>query len=136
MIKAKKQGIEEPLINLTPLIDVVFVILIMFILIAPLIEFDEIELAQASAKSQEKLHPQQTSPIVIQVKQDNAIILNNKKISFKDLAPSLIKLKKTYPSATPQIFHDKKAYFGTYQVVKNAVEDAGFEKMDLVLNPH
>ena len=39
--------IEEPQINLTPLIDVVFVILIMFILIAPILELDRIDLADA-----------------------------------------------------------------------------------------
>ena len=33
---------EEPVVNLTPLIDVVFVILIMFILVAPLLEADRL----------------------------------------------------------------------------------------------
>jgi len=33
------------------------------------------------------------------------------------------------------LIHDKQAYFGTYQEIKNAVEDAGFEGMDLLLSP-
>jgi biopolymer transport protein ExbD len=39
---------DEPLINLTPLIDVVFVVLIIFILIAPMLEIDRVKLATSS----------------------------------------------------------------------------------------
>ncbi len=41
---------EEASINLTPLIDVVFVVLIIFILIAPMLELDRIQLASFRAK--------------------------------------------------------------------------------------
>lgn len=44
---SRQPTFEEPTVNLTPLIDVVFVILIMFIVIAPLLDLDRIELAQA-----------------------------------------------------------------------------------------
>ena len=36
---------EENLVNLTPLIDVVFVVLILFILIAPMVEADRVQLS-------------------------------------------------------------------------------------------
>lgn len=136
MIKSKKNSIEEPAINLTPLIDVVFVILIMFILIAPLLEFEGIDLAQASQAPQESLQLQKNSPIAIQVRKDNTLLLNNQKVALSQLPDHLNNLKKKFPEAHPQIFHDKKAYFGTYQQVKNAVEEAGFESMEIVLNPH
>ena len=44
---------EEPLINLTPLIDVVFVVLIMFIVIAPMLEVERVELASAGESALE-----------------------------------------------------------------------------------
>ena len=135
MIRIHRFPHEEPTINLTPLIDVVFVILIMFILIAPLLEFDQIDLAQASSAKQENISVQKNSPITIQVRKDNALVLNNKVVTLALLKDLLIKQKKAHPKAIPQIFQDKKAFFGTYQEVKNAVEEAGFDQMDLVLNP-
>jgi hypothetical protein len=47
-------------------------------------------------------------------------------------------LKEAYlhaPHKAPQLFNDKKAFFETYQTVKNAVELAGFEELDVILQP-
>ena len=41
---------ENELINLTPLLDVLFVILILFILIAPMMNLEEIKLTESSSK--------------------------------------------------------------------------------------
>lgn len=128
--------IEEPTVNLTPLIDVVFVILIMFILVAPLLELDRVELAEASAKTNDtSLEARETSPISIHVQSDNAILFNNRKVKAPELTALLIQAKKNHPKARPQLFHDKRAQFGTYQSVKNAAEEAGFEQMDIILRP-
>ncbi|MBS4167742.1 biopolymer transporter ExbD [Parachlamydia sp. AcF125] len=130
-----KPTIEEPVINLTPLIDVVFVILIMFIIIAPLMEMEQIELAHASHASKEVSSVQTNSPIHIHVTKDNAIFLNKQLVSLTDLPALLLRQKQLFPEALPQLFHDQTAYFGTYQKVKNAAEEAGFAKMDVILNP-
>jgi biopolymer transport protein ExbD len=132
----KKRVFEEPSVNLTPLIDVVFVILIMFILVAPLLELDRIELADAaSAREEKKLDAHETSPITVHVGENNAILLNKRKVAMGELGVLLKQMKKNYPRARPQLFHDKRAFFGTYQSVKNAVEEAGFEQMDIILKP-
>jgi biopolymer transport protein ExbD len=128
--------IEEPTVNLTPLIDVVFVILIAFIVIAPLLELDRVELADSAAAHQDKqVSVQETSPIAIHVRQDNAIVVNGDLVSIGQLAPRLQQLKQLHPHAKPQLFHDRKAHFGTYQTVKNAAEAAGFRQMDIILKP-
>jgi biopolymer transport protein ExbD len=130
------RALEEPTVNLTPLIDVVFVILIAFIVIAPLLELDQVELADAAIDVQDKsISVQETSPIAIHVKQDNKILLNGRSIDPNRLSEALKNLKKQYPQARPQLFHDKKALFGTYQTVKNAAESAGFQQLDVILKP-
>ena len=48
---------EEPLINLTPLIDVVFVVLIAFMLIAPVLEIDKVDLAVSGTEKKKKPRP-------------------------------------------------------------------------------
>lgn len=128
---------EEPAINLTPLIDVVFVILIAFIVIAPLLELDRIELANAGADlpNNNTISVQEASPISVYVRQDNAIIVNGNPVTLDQLTAYLSQAKQRYPQAKPQLFHDKKAHFGTYQAVKNAAETAGFTQMDVILKP-
>jgi biopolymer transport protein ExbD len=129
-------AVEEPVVNLTPLIDVVFVILIMFIVVAPLLELDRVELADAALDPLEgSIAVQENSPISIHVRKDNTVWFGKQKVSTQELTEQLIKAKARYPHARPQLFHDRSAHFGTYQSVKNAAEAAGFEQMDVVLKP-
>jgi biopolymer transport protein ExbD len=125
---------EEPSLNLTPLIDVVFVVLILFILIAPMLDVDRVQLASSALKENRSTIPE-AGPIAIHVKEDNSIWVRSKKISLEQLIPLLKQEKTTKPFQTPQLFHDKKAQFGTYQTVKNAIEMAGFEQLDVILQP-
>ena len=127
---------EETAPNLTPLIDVVFVVLIMFIIVAPMLQIDKIKLADAPKREEKNaIAVQESSPITIQVKQDNSIWLNSVNISQSELLPLLKKAREKTPLKTPQLLQDKKASFGTYQEVKNAVELSGFQELDVVLQP-
>lgn len=126
---------QEPIINITPLIDVVFVVLIAFIVIAPLLEMDRVALAQGSKSHHAPVHFQDAGDIQIHVYEDNQIAFNNEKVSLDELIPLLQQARQQFPKARPQLFHDKKAYFGTYQAVKNRLEESGFEEMDIVLSP-
>ncbi|MGE5196087.1 MAG: ExbD/TolR family protein [Anaerolineae bacterium] len=131
-----KEETEESVVNLTPLIDVVFVVLIMFILVAPLLELDRIKLAMAPIKEEKTIASlQESSPILIRVLEDNTVWLNGVKVSEKKLREHLLEARKKYPGRIPELFHDKRAQFGTYQTVKNALESAGFEELDVILQP-
>lgn len=130
------KAVEEPSVNLTPLIDVVFSILIMFIVVAPLLELDEVELAEANTDPQSSaVAVKEGGPISIHVHQDNTVWLNQRAIELSLLSELLKQEKARHPSARPQIYHDKRAHFGTYQSIKNAAEMAGFEQMDVILKP-
>lgn len=135
-LKIRKQDVEEPSVNLTPLIDVVFSILIMFIVVAPLLELDRVELAETHPHpKQENISVKDNAPVTIHVHQDNTIWLNQRMVNLVQLPELLKQEKRLHPSSTPQLFHDKKAQFGTYQSVKNACEMAGFDQMDVILKP-
>lgn len=127
---------EEGNINITPLIDVVFVVLIMFIIIAPMLELDRVNLAVSTKENEKIAHDvQENSPISIHVHADNSIWIGKQKISKEELPRLLKNYRKQYPHKIPQLFNDKKAYFETYQFVKTALENAGFEEMDVILQP-
>ncbi len=128
----EEEGLEEGLINLTPLIDVVFVVLIVFILIAPMVEIDKVDLASASGIAKET---KAVEGIILTVKADNTICLNKEPVSPEQLFEKLKILKKKYPKSIPQLFHDKKAPFGTYQFIKNTMETLAFSELDVVLLP-
>lgn len=132
----RESASDDVHINLTPLIDVVFVVLIMFIIIAPMLELDRVQLASAAHRdNRETAVVQEESPVAIHVHEDNSIWFNNRVVSKDELLQLLKNAKRSYPNKTPQLFHDKKAQFGTYQTVKNAVENAGFEQLDVILQP-
>lgn len=129
--------VEESLINLTPLIDVVFVVLIMFILIAPLLDIDRIALADSNPEKarQETIQPQDKNAIKITVDAEDKVRLNGRLLETDQLKKALIALKREHPNEIPKLFQDRNGHFGTYQTVKNAVEASGFEEIDVILKP-
>lgn len=122
---------EETGVNLTPLIDVVFVVLILFILIAPLLEVDKITLAQGASKH--KVEAIATSALTIHVQENNSIWINKTKVSLENILPILKAIHTNNANITPQLYQDEKAYFGTYQKIKNALEEAGFTELDVIV---
>ena len=128
--------VEEPLINLTPLIDVVFVVLITYMLIAPVLNIDPVDLAPSGPGSQKESPAAENAPISVSVHADNSIWMQGRTLSLNQLEKQLKELKNRYPKAIPQLAQDTKAHFGTYQAVKNAMEAAGFEQMDVILKPN
>lgn len=124
---------DGELINLTPLLDVLFLILVFFILIAPLLDFDRLDLAPSSDNKQELSPLNENSQIKIYVQKDNSIWLGTHAISFSDLSIALDQYYKSRPNDIPQLYQDQNASFGTYQKIKNLIETIGFEQLDVVL---
>lgn len=127
---------DTPQVNLTPLIDVVFVVLITFILIAPLLELDQISLAKNKPSKEIFSMTDSSSAITIHVYKNNEILVNRKRVPSKELLSCLRDLYKKHPNEVPRLFHDNAACFGTYQQIKNCIELAGFEKLDVILQPN
>ena len=132
--RKKEWNDEEALVNLTPLIDVVFVVLIMFILVAPMIELDNVQLAPG--KEGNELSSLSTSKnLIIHVKEDNTIWVNARQIPLDRLQYFLSEMRVRQGLEEIQLFHDYRAHFGTYQSIKNSAELAGFRNLDVILKP-
>ena len=117
---------EESFINLTPLIDVVFVVLISFILIAPLLKMDKIELAAPGPNAQILSE----SFLQIAVQKDNSIWIEGKNYSLKELKTYLSNREK---KESIQLLYDQDASFGTYQNIKTIAEIEGFKELQILL---
>ena len=86
IVAAQSNSDEEALINLTPLIDVVFVMLIMFIVVAPILELDQVELARGGAQAKElSSSNQENRSIMLHIKKDNTVFLNKQQITLSKL---------------------------------------------------
>ncbi len=123
----KSLSLEVDLINLTPLIDVVFVVLVTFILIAPFLQIDSIHLAPGEKTSE--FSPEKES-LSLLVKEDNSLWFKGKKVTLYSLK---VLLEKEPNKEQIYLFHDKKASFGTYQEIKNLSEKLGFSTLNVVL---
>lgn len=123
---------EDPSVNLTPLIDIVFVILMAFMVAMPLIHLDSIALAPGS--SQLPALDQQDSHIVIKVFADSSIALNDQKLPIKDLETHLRPLCRQHPNTIPLLLQDGETPFKLYQEVKTRIEAAGFHQLHIALS--
>ena len=97
-----EQESDEPLVNLTPLIDVVFVVLIAFMIIAPILDVDKVQLApgpDASLHKQESLQP--STPLSMTVRADNTIWVDKQQISLSDLGKWLGSKKRVIRQQLP-----------------------------------
>jgi biopolymer transport protein ExbD len=123
---------ETDLINLTPLIDVLFTVLVLFIVISPFLDIESIQLAQ---KGVEATGQREKRKIRIFVQKTGQIKINDTPVTLKQLPGVLDELKKSFREEIPELYQDKNSSFGTYLNVKHALEQAGFEEMDLVVQP-
>ncbi len=121
---------DEALINLTPLIDVVFVLLITFMLLAPLLNVDHVELAQSSVLNKKDA---KNAPFTITLRADNSIWFQGKSLNLQQLRIFMKEEKLRSPHEFPQLIADKNCHFGLYQDVKNLLEECGFQQMDVLL---
>ena len=136
ILHSDEEPFDEPLINLTPLIDVVFVVLITFMIIAPVLDIDRVQLAPGPlSHSKDRPTLQSSQPLTITVHADNTIWVEGHLIAIQNLMPWLQREKTRHPRSVPKIVHDSRAQFGTYQSVKNVVEACGFDEMDVILQP-
>jgi len=130
----KKDIGEEPVINITPLIDVVFVILIAFIIIAPLLQKEDVELAKAGHVATQVVAAAPTD-LQIRVSRNDSIFIQGKEIPKEKISSILKTLRSRFPGKSPQVFFDKKSSFGTYHFLKDVLETSGFQEMEVVLSP-
>ena len=118
-------------INVTPMVDVMLVLLIIFMVSAPLLTVGvPLDLPQTQAKSLE----QDKTPLQLSVDVKGKVFINDTEVAMADLIPKLKAITDARGGMDERIFMraDKKADYGTVAKVMGQLSGAGFKRLALV----
>ena len=126
-----EDGSELHEINVTPFIDVMLVLLIIFMVSAPLLTVGvPIDLPQTQAAN---LEPER-EPLAVSVNVKGQIFLQNTEIKLEELVPKLKAITDARGGAEERIYvrGDKTVDYGTMMRVMGRLNAAGFRRVGLV----
>ena len=125
--KGKKTLMNE--INVTPFVDVMLVLLIIFMITAPLLTTGiKINLPKSAANQ----ISEKKEPITITINKKGEIYLQNKKMESKKLIKKLSELKKQDKDLKIYIRGDRDINYGKIMKIMGEINRAGFKKVALV----
>ena len=116
-------------INVTPFVDVMLVLLIIFMVAAPLLTVGvPIDLPETQAKSLNA----ETQPITVSVNEAGQIFLQETEIPLDEVVPKLEAISKTGYEERIFVRGDKNADYGTVMRVMARISSSGFRNLGLV----
>ncbi|MEP9367903.1 protein TolR [Xanthobacter sp. VNH20] len=116
-------------INVTPMVDVMLVLLIVFMVAAPLMTVGvPVDLPQTQAKSMD----QDKDPLTISVNDKGQIFIQDTEIKMDDLVAKLQAIAKNGFDERIFVRGDKKVDYGTVMRVMGRLSGAGFKRVALV----
>ena len=119
-------------INMTPLVDVMLVLLIIFIITVPVMKHSvDVELPRASSR------PQDTNPRTVRLSVDaqGAYYWNESRIEDKDLAPMLKAEAVKEPQPELHLRGDKAVRYERVAQALSAAQQSGLRKIGFVTEP-
>jgi biopolymer transport protein ExbD len=116
-------------INVTPFIDVMLVLLIIFMVAAPLATVDvPVDLPSSTAQPQQR----PPKPVYISIKADGSIAIGDDPVPRDSFASALIAATQGDKDQRLFVRGDKAVPYGDVMQVMNALRDAGYLKVALV----
>lgn len=121
---------QKPDLNITPLVDVMLVLLAILMVTAPVIEFEEpINLPRGSKSKQVEVNKK----IDIFITEDRTITLNKVKYKLENFADSFVLFAKDKNRDTPvHLRAEKTLVYDDIIYVLKSVKEAGFFKVSLI----
>ncbi|KML64510.1 ExbD/TolR family protein [Pectobacterium peruviense] len=115
--------------NITPLVDVMLVLLVVFIVTAPMLtNAIPIQLPKTAAVSP----VDRTDPIVISIDGEQRLFINKENLAREQLVPRLQQAKAGNADLVVQVQADKEANYGDVAALLADVEQAGITRLSLL----
>lgn len=119
-------------INVTPMVDVMLVLLVIFMVTAPLltagVDVDLPEAGAAAVKGQDE-------PLAVTVDAEGRIFIQDTEVSLETLAPKLEAVAGRNPDLRIFVRGDKAISYGRVMQVVGAINGAGYTKVALLTDP-
>src|ERR1700736_6591759 len=127
----RRRGVMSE-INVTPMVDVMLVLLIIFMVSAPLLTVGvPIDLPPSQAKSLD----QDKEPLTLSLNQEGKVFLQNTEIGVEELVPKLKAISEARGGGFDERIYvrgDRKVDYGTVMKVMGRISGAGFHRVALV----
>ena len=122
-----RKSSEEPRIDLTPMVDVVFLLLIFFMILTTFVESPgiSIKLPEASSQPVER-EPQE---LKIYLSREGDVFYLDRKISITDYKKLLAEHRSNAEDTTILLLADKESRHGKVVTLMDLARDAGFVKL-------
>jgi biopolymer transport protein TolR len=116
-------------INVTPMVDVMLVLLVVFMVTAPLLTVGvPVDLPQTQAQQLSEPKP----PLVVSIKSDCQTYVQDNPISMDQLGPRLQAITNNDASTSIYVRGDKAANYGCVLQVMGLISSSGFSKVSLI----
>src|SRR3954452_12394238 len=125
----RRGGLSD--INVTPMVDVMLGLLIIFMISAPLLTVGvPLDLPQSQAKSLD----QDKEPLTVSVNLQGQVFLQNTEIAVDELVPKLKAITEARGGTDERVYvrGDRKVDYGTVMKVMGQLSGAGFHRVALV----
>lgn len=127
-------------INIIPLVDVMLVLLIIFMVAAPLsLSGMNVRVPEVSQDAGDALPQQQEKKLVVVVQQDGTLFYQEQQMSFDQLSRVLTETAAQQDPLTPAVAviiqADKAVRYANVIAVMNAAKSAGLHRIGLVVRP-
>jgi len=130
MIEARRHRFMAE-INVIPLVDVVLVLLVIFMVTAPMLYRGlDINLPQTATNT---IKPEQR--VVLTVERNRQIYLDKDPVPLIQLQPRLEALRRTNPDVSVFLRADRDVAHGTVVLVMDSIKKAGIDKLGMVTDP-
>jgi biopolymer transport protein TolR len=118
-------------INVTPLVDVVLVLLIIFMVTAPVLQ-SGIEVAVPKTKTVKEITEER---LVITIDKDQKVFLGSDPININEIGQKIRSKVRDPEGQSIYIRSDENVPFGAFATVMDAVKQAGFGNVSIVTQP-
>ena len=121
-------------INVTPFVDVMLVLLIIFMVTAPMM-VQGVNVSLPETKNTDSIASDDENQLIITIDKNNKIMINDLEVGIDFLQEKLVKILENRSSKNVFLKADKDMPYGTVVRVMSEIKGAGVEKLGMVTLP-
>ena len=128
---SKKEPISE--INVTPFVDVMLVLLIIFMVTAPLLTVGvQVDLPETSADTL----PEETEPLTLTINAKGEIFIQETKVEYEKIIAKIMAVSNNRTDTRIFVRGDKTLNYGRVLEIMGMLSGSGFTKVALISEPY